>query len=176
MSAYWIFSIIFKSSSLFCSIFRASFSKFSWSKPKRCRMPCTRSCMNLFSMPVPDSLPSLYAVSAEITTSPRRCGVMLLKSPSFIGKAITFVGPSLFRYCWFSIAIWGSSTIRMDSSPSGHSKAFKMADAVFFIFSRVILCLFCRLSIRTSIFSFSVFTICRADFIRIFDSVMINSI
>jgi len=139
-------------------------------------MPCTRSSMNRFSMLNPADSPSLHAVSVEMTTSPRRWGVMSRKSPSCIGKAITFVGPSRWRYLRLSFSISGSSTIRMDNSPSGHSKALKMASAVFFIFFRTIGCLFCLLSIRTSIFYPSIFSICRADFIGIFNAVMVDTI
>ena len=43
---------------------------------------------------------------------------------------MTFVGPLRLRYRAFNRVIWGSSRIRMESSPSGKSKASKMACAV----------------------------------------------
>ena len=135
-------------------------------------MPCTKSWVKRSSMLMSAIFPSLAAVSMEITTSPRSCGAMLLNWPVRMGNAITFVGPYRSRYFLFSSPISGSSTIRIESSASGQAKAFKMALAFCSTFFRDILCLFCLLSNRTSIFFLSV---AKERFFGIFNAVMVHS-
>jgi len=135
-------------------------------------MPCTKSWVKRSSMLMPAIFPSLAAVSMEITTSPRSCGAMLLNWFVRMGNAITFVGPYRSRYFLFSSPISGSSTIRIESSASGQAKAFKMALAFCCTFFRDILCLFCLLSNRTSIFFLSV---AKERFFGIFNAVMVHS-
>ena len=133
-------------------------------------MPCTKSWVKRSSILMPAIFPSLAAVSMEITTSPRSCGVIFLNWPVRMGNAMTFVGPCRLKYSLLSTSILGSSTIRMESSASGLSKAFKMALAFRRIFFRDILCLFCPLSIRTSIFFLSV---AKEKFFGVFNAVMV---
>lgn len=136
-------------------------------------MPCTRSCVKRSSALMPEFCASFAAVSTDITTSPKSCGAKSANSPARMGKAITLVGPRRLKYFLFSRSICGSSTRRRESSPSGQSKAFKMAWAFPFIFFRDILCLFWLLSIRTPIFSFSVD---QENLLGIFNAVVVYSV
>jgi len=136
-------------------------------------MPCTKSWIKRSSRLMPPFFPSFSAVSTEITTSPRRWGDIFENLPSCIGNTITFVGPARLRYLLFSSSIRESSTIRMESSPSGLPKAFKMVWAFCRIFFRDILCLLCLLSIRTPILFLS---ITRFGFFGIFNAVMVYSV
>ena len=140
-------------------------------------MPCTSSSLNRCSMLMPEFCASFAAVSVDITTSPKSCGLRCENSPSRMGKAITFVGPVRLRYFRFSFSICGSSTIRIEISPSGQSKAPKMTFAVCCIFFSEIPQELCRLSIRTSIpcFSSVIFT-SGCPFLNIFDPMMVNTV
>ena len=102
-------------------------------------------------MLIPEFCASSAAVSVDITTSPKSCGLRYENLPSRMGKAMTFVRLLRFRYFRFSFSICGSSTIRIEISPSGQSNASKMTLTVCSIFSSEIPHELCRLSIRTSI-------------------------
>ena len=140
-------------------------------------MPCTSSSLNRCSMLMPEFCASFEAVSVDITTSPKSCGLRCENSPSRMGKAITFVGPVRLRCFRFNFSICGSSTIRIEISPSGQSNAPKMTLTVSSIFSSEIPHELCRLSIRTSIpcLSFAVFTR-GCPFLNIFDPMMVNTV
>ena len=113
----------------------ASCDVFSWSNPKRCKIPWIKSLSNRASRDMPACRASRAAVSQDMTTSPKRFWLICPKVPSRIGNAITFVGPDRPKYILLSLAISRSPTIRMDSSPSGHSKAFNTVFAFFSISS-----------------------------------------
>ena len=140
-------------------------------------MPCTSSSLNRCSMLMPEFCASSAAVSVDITTSPKRCGLRCENSPSRMGKAITFVGPVRLRYFRFSFSICGSSTIRIEISPSGQFKASKMTFTVCCIFFSEIPQELCRLSIRTSIpyRTFAIF-VSGCFFLNIFDPMMVNTV
>jgi len=140
-------------------------------------MPCTSSSFNRCSVLTPEFCASFAAVSVEITTSPNSCGLRCENSPSRMGKAMTFVGPARSRYFRFSFSIWVSSTIRIEISPSGQSKAPKMTFTVWRIFFREISQASCRLSIWTSIpcLSSAVFT-SGCSFLSVFDPMMVNTV
>jgi len=140
-------------------------------------MPCTSSSLKRCSLLMPKFRASFAAVSVEITTSPKSCGLRCENSPSRMGKAITFVGPERLKYLRFSFSIWVSSTIRIEISPSGQSKAPKMTFTVWRIFFRGISQALCRLSIWTSIpcLSSTVFT-SSCNFFSIIDPMMVNTV
>ena len=140
-------------------------------------MPCTSSSLNRCSMLMPEFCASFAAVSVDITTSPKSCGLRCENSPSRMGNAITFVGPVRLRYFRFSFSICGSSTIRIEISPSGQFKAPKMTFTVCCIFFSEIPQELCRLSIRTSIpcRTFAIF-VSGYFFLNIFDPMMVNTV
>lgn len=117
---------------------------------------------------MPASRASRAAVSSDMITSPKRFGLICPKGPSCIGNAITFVGPDRPKYLLLSLAISGSFTMTMDSSPSRHSKALKIVFAFPFISSWAILYRSCLSSIRISIDL--------GDPFGILDSVMVDAV
>ena len=62
-------------------------------------------------------------------------GLISEKDPSRIGKEMTLVGPDRSRYRLFNRAISSSLAMRIESSASGHAKAFSRVVAFFLIFS-----------------------------------------
>ena len=140
-------------------------------------MPCTSSSLKRCSTLMPQFRASFAAVSVDITTSPKICGFRCENSPSRMRKEITIVGPERSKYFRFSFSIWISSTIRIEISPSGQSKAPKMTFAVWRIFFREISQALCRLSIWTSIPCLSPTAFASGcNFLRIIDPMMVNAV
>src|SRR5208283_1370722 len=112
-----------------------------------------------------DPVSSLIALAvwAEMTTSPSISGAIPPNWPSSIGKESTSVVWAIWRYCWLSLAISLSSTIRTLNSDSVYPKAFKVRFAAFFIGAGLIFILLwfttwirgirLRLSVRYRVFN-----------------------